>query len=126
MSDYQDINNLNPTPTALITGADKVPFYNTSDAKAYAMTMDQLQTWVLAGGTIDPTFDDVSADTVTITGTTGNTLVVDTNTLVVDATNNRVGVGTATPSATVHSVVADGSYPFAGSGTTKGFRFALV
>lgn len=77
MTDFQDINNLNPTPTALITGADKVPFYNTSDAKAYAMTMDQLQTWVLAGGTIDPTFDDVTCDTLTTTG--------------------NVGVGTATP-----------------------------
>jgi hypothetical protein len=71
MTDFQDINNLNPTPTALITGADKVPFYNTSDAKAYAMTMDQLQTWVLAGGTIDPTFDDVTCDTLVTTGNVG-------------------------------------------------------
>lgn len=33
---------------------------------------------------------------VTIDGT-GNTLIVDTTTLVVDSTNNRVGIGTATP-----------------------------
>jgi hypothetical protein len=32
-----------------------------------------------------------------VTGATGNTLVVDTNVLVVDATNNRVGVGLTTP-----------------------------
>jgi len=73
------------------------------------MTLDQLQSWVLAGGTIDPTFDDVSADTVTITGTTGNTLVVDTNTLVVDATNDSVGIGTTSPSSFARFAVLSGA-----------------
>lgn len=36
---------------------------------------------------------------LTLTGASGNTLVVDTTTLVVDATNHRVGIGTATPAA---------------------------
>jgi hypothetical protein len=38
-----------------------------------------------------------SSPSIRITGADGNTLVVDTNVLVVDATNNRVGIGTATP-----------------------------
>lgn len=37
-----------------------------------------------------------------VTGTTGNVLVVDTSTLVVDATNKRIGIGTATPSTKLH------------------------
>jgi hypothetical protein len=39
---------------------------------------------------------------VTVLGSSGNTLVVDTTTLVVDATNNRVGIGTASPVASLH------------------------
>lgn len=38
---------------------------------------------------------------LTISGTSGNTLVVDTTTLVVDATNHRVGIGTASPSTSL-------------------------
>jgi hypothetical protein len=34
---------------------------------------------------------------LSLTGATGNTLVVDTNVLVVDATGNNVGIGTAAP-----------------------------
>ena len=49
-------------------------------------------------------------------------LNVDSNTLAVDATNNRVGVGTASPSYKLHSTTSDGSniagyfYNSAGSG----------
>ena len=54
---------------------------------------------ISAGGGTD--YVDVSGDTMTgalnISLATGNSLVVDTNTLVVDATNNRVGVGVASP-----------------------------
>jgi len=42
-----------------------------------------------------PTISDTGA--VTIPLTTGNSLVVDTDTFVVDATNNRVGIKTTTP-----------------------------
>ena len=45
-----------------------------------------------------------SGASVSITGTTGNTLIVDTNVLVVDATNNRVGIGTDAPGAVLHVV----------------------
>ena len=44
---------------------------------------------------------------VDITGTvTADGLTVDTSTLVVDATNNRVGIGTASPSAPLHVAAA--------------------
>jgi hypothetical protein len=39
--------------------------------------------------------------TLNVTKTTGNTLVVDTSTLVADATNNRVGVNDASPVSTL-------------------------
>src|SRR3990167_7698937 len=38
-----------------------------------------------------------SFSTLNLTGATGNTLVVDTSVLVVDATNHRVGIKTSTP-----------------------------
>lgn len=41
---------------------------------------------------------------LTIDGGSGNTLIVDTSVLVVDATNNRVGVNTASPSYALHVV----------------------
>lgn len=41
--------------------------------------------------------DKTLSGVTTLSGASGNTLVVDTNTFVVDATNNRVGVGTASP-----------------------------
>lgn len=36
-------------------------------------------------------------NTLNVRGTSGNTLIVDTNTLVVDASNNRVGINTGSP-----------------------------
>ena len=39
----------------------------------------------------------------------GGALTVDTNTLVVDATNNRVGVGTASPDTTLHLQTPSGT-----------------
>ena len=58
------------------------------------------------GGT--PTFGATMAGAstfsgaITLSATTGNTLVVDTNVLVVDATNNRVGINVVTPLAPLH------------------------
>lgn len=37
------------------------------------------------------------SETITSTKATGNSLIIDTTTLVVDASNNRVGIGTASP-----------------------------
>ena len=50
-----------------------------------------------------------AASGVVISGATGNTLVVDTSTFVVDATNNRVGINTASPRAGTALHVFDSS-----------------
>lgn len=50
-----------------------------------------------------------SAQTLTLTKATGNILVVDTTTLVADATNHKVGIGTATPLAGLHVATASAS-----------------
>lgn len=50
-----------------------------------------------------PSLASPTTSTLTITGT-GNSLVADTTTLVVDATNHRVGIGTAAPSSTLQVV----------------------
>jgi len=65
---------------------------------------------------------DPNAALAATTGTFSSDLTVDTNTLYVDSTNNRVGVGTASPSYKLHSTTSDGSdsagyfYNTAGSG----------
>ena len=46
-------------------------------------------------------YTEDSGGTVIEVGTNPSTLTVDTNTLVVDATNNRVGIGTGSPSVTL-------------------------
>ena len=72
----------------------------------------------LAGGTVTGALNvngavvlgDADTDTLTITGTavtTPNGLNFDSNTLVVDAANNRVGIGTATPSHILHVVTTN-------------------
>jgi hypothetical protein len=72
----------------------------------------------LAGGTVTGALNvngavvlgDADTDTLTITGTaitTPNGLNFDSNTLVVDAANNRVGIGTATPSHVLHVVTTN-------------------
>lgn len=70
------------------------------------LTTSRTYTLPDATGTIALTSD--LASYVPYTGATGavdlgaNNLTVDTNTLFVDATNNRVGIGTTSPSAPVH------------------------
>jgi hypothetical protein len=70
-----------------------------------------LTTTDINGGTIDgTTIGGTSA--AAITGTTGvfsNDLTVDTDTLYVDSTNNRVGIGTNSPSEELHVVSANGT-----------------
>jgi hypothetical protein len=44
-----------------------------------------------------------------------------TQAMTLDA-SGRLGIGTASPAARTHSVVADGAYSLAGSGTTRGVR----
>lgn len=53
---------------------------------------------------------DGQAFNITTTGTvTAGGLTVDTDTLYVDATNNRVGIGTTAPSASLHAYKASGT-----------------
>ena len=46
-----------------------------------------------------------------------NNLIVDTNTLYVDAASNEVGIGTATPGAKLH-IVGIVKFPTVGAGAT--------
>lgn len=63
---FDAIKFLNTAPDADIDVTDTVPVVEATDGQAYKITMGQLQSFVLNGGTIDPNFDDVTADTVTI------------------------------------------------------------
>jgi hypothetical protein len=56
---------------------------------------------VVTTGTQTLAGDKTLSGVLALSGATGNTLVVDTSTLVADATNNRVGIGTATPAKTL-------------------------
>jgi hypothetical protein len=115
------LNKTLTTPTIVATG-----FANMNHTHAGATTGGQVGAGDLSGTTLaagvtassltsfgtiaSPTISGTVAGTLTFSGaitlsaTTGNTLVVDTNTLVVDATNNRVGVNTTAP-ATAHHII---------------------
>jgi len=110
--------------TVVDPAADVLPIVDISDTSMAAsgttkkITSNQI---LGSGGT-------ATLASATITGA----LTVDTTTLVVDATNNRVGVGTATPDATldvtsagtastytVSAVIQDGTYPASGNPTLE-------
>lgn len=94
MSNFSDIDSLNPTPVTLISAADKVAFYNTADNNTYSLTLSQLQDYVLAGGTIDPVFDDLTCATLNVTGTTTLRGAVS---FLADATHDIGAVASARP-----------------------------
>lgn len=54
------------------------------------------------GVAISAANDITGVNSLNISGVAGNTLIVDTQALVVDATNDRVGIGTATPEVRLH------------------------
>jgi hypothetical protein len=71
---------------------------NVPAGATFELSVNDAPEFVVSATQIDLKSNDlVNVNSATITGATGNTLIVDTNTLVVDATNNRVGVLTATP-----------------------------
>lgn len=79
------------------------------------------------GGTIDGvTIGGASAGAITGTiGTFSGNLTVDTDTLFVDAANNRVGIGTSSPTQPVHLSSSSTAYYLAettGTGTSAGIR----
>ena len=113
MSDFENINNLNPTPVALITSDDKVAFYNVGDGQPYSVSLAQLQQWVLSGGTIDPVFEDLTCSTLNVTGATtlrGNV------SFLADATYDIGASGSARP----RNVYTSGDAFFAGVQVGRG------
>jgi hypothetical protein len=76
----------------------------TSGAATFVSNTLNIPNYTLAGlGYSVPTLAQVTtAGNTTTNSITVGGLTVDTNTLVVDATNNRVGIGTATPSYPLH------------------------
>lgn len=77
-----------------VTGQDNQRWTATS---SYLWRNSRWEEIITDGGTVS--FDDL---TVTGDATINGGLTVDTNTLVVDNTNNRVGIGTATPDYNLH------------------------
>lgn len=63
--------------------------------------------WIDAGGGIDAATGAFAVDAGTGNTTVANDLIVDTDTLFVDSANNRVGVGTASPSHSLTLGAAD-------------------
>lgn len=90
---------------------------------------------ILANGAV--TLGNAAGDSIVVNGTASineiltllKGLVVDTTTLVVDAVNNRVGVGTATPAAVLDVAgrirVTGGTAPATGAGVEFGFAAAV-
>jgi hypothetical protein len=83
----------------IAAGQTKIVSTDGGGVGAIVYEMDNLE---LAGNLI------ASAATLSTLAVTG-ALTVDTNTLVVDATNNRVGIGTSTPDTTLHLQTPSGT-----------------
>ena len=94
------------------TTKDTVVVHDGSTAGGHPLAKESGSTFTnvdINSGTIDGTVIGGTTPAA-VTGTTGTfsgNLTVDTNTLYVDAANNRVGVGTLTPDTTVEIVGAD-------------------
>ena len=91
-----DFTATSGTSVVLTTGA---ALNDTVDIVAYG-AFDIANTYTQAQS--DARFVNVTGDTITGALTVDGNLTVDTNTLFVDATNNKVGIGTSSPSARLH------------------------
>jgi hypothetical protein len=81
---------------------------NVPTGAAFELSVNDTPEFVVSATQIDLKSNDlINVNSATITGATGNTLVVDTNVLVVDATNNRVGINII-PNVTFQVNVAAG------------------
>jgi hypothetical protein len=107
-----------------IDGADATITYNsTSDAMEFNkdISVDTINELTAANGVVidGVTLKDGGAaftSAIDVTGTvTADGLTVDTNTLYVDATNNRVGIGTSSPSYSLDIVKSGFGFKFNGS-----------
>jgi hypothetical protein len=83
------------TPTQALEVAGTV--YSTSGGFKFPDSSVQTIAYPGSAGFLQTTGSQSMSGSLTNTLTTGNSLVIDTNVLVVDATNNRVGIGTAAP-----------------------------
>jgi len=97
------IGTASPSNTLHVAGTSLVDVgtYSTGYALTLAASSEtarKYQIGLVAGGNL-AIYDTAAAATRLTVDTSGN-LAVDTNTLYVDAANNRVGVGTASPTAT--------------------------
>lgn len=121
--------------------ANTLPKFTAATTLGNSLVTDN-GTTVTAGGafsvTGSTTLGDAGADAVTINASTAsvpNNLNFDANTLYIDATNNRVGVGTAAPTTSLHVAGAgtvtgtlgvNGAVPAAGTGLASTGTFAGV
>ena len=100
-----------PATNATYTVGNKTWIYDGTTWNTYNSTTFSAET--LPGTTIKSTVTGsslTSVGTLTSLNVTGD-LTVDTNVLDVDTTNNRVGIGTASPSATLDVQTDSGSFP---------------
>lgn len=100
-----------PATNDIYTVGNKTWIYDGTTWNTYNSTTFSAET--LPGTTIKSTVTGsslTSVGTLTSLNVTGD-LTVDTNTLKVDATNNRVGIGTASPTATFDVQTNSGSNP---------------
>lgn len=104
-------NTVTADSTLLVTGMTTLNGGLTMDTNKFTVSDTTGNTGI--GGTLNVTGATVLSSTLSagattlasagVTGSlTAGSLAVDTTTLVVDATNNRVGIGTATPSSDLH------------------------
>lgn len=106
--------------------ATKIVTKNSSTASAVPTASDLVQGELAVNVADKRLFTEDNGGSIIELGTNPSTLTVDTDTLAVDATNNRVGIGTTSPNTALH-IDSDATAVFqltnstTGSGTGDGF-----
>ena len=83
--------------------ATKIVTKNSSTASAVPTASDLVQGELAVNVADKRLFTEDNTGTIVELGTNPSTLAVDTDTLYVDSTNNRVGIGTTSPSESIHT-----------------------
>lgn len=117
-----NIANASLTNSAITFGATAQALGSTVSSLSGVSISGAAGSFTTLGATGNVTLGDASTDTLTINGTAvsiPNNLNFDSNTLFIDAANNRIGVGTAAPATRLHTTgTAAGSPDTTGSGVT--------
>ncbi len=119
---YSTLSGTASTCTGTVANATNAVY---SQLSANATTAS----YATLSGTASTLANNASVANLTVTGNltlsagTGKTLIVDGNTLVVDATNNRVGIATFNPAATLD---VNGNSTFEGNGYFTGILTAAA